>query len=363
MQGLSLSYIYLIISHLINGRSADATVPSFVGETFFLHERGACMMIFHIFLSMAFFIGPLITGWITATGGWRWTVGFMGFALFGNLLAMVFFLRESAYVRNYTNNGPFEKRTYLQWLSVTLGYRREVNPLKVFYEIVRLVIYPPIMWVGLLIGVVSGATVMESVVSSLRLRSQPYFFNSGLVGTFQVAGFVGAMIGFFLGGRLIDYLAASFTRRNRGVREPEMRLPALLIPGFCGTVGMIIMGVCFQDSLAWIGSATGLALVGLCITCTNNIGVTYAVDSYLAFSGEVITVVFVIRNTISCLVALYSNAWATNVGYTNSFCTMAAIEGFFFLVGILIYFYGKRIRTFTARYGPVREMTRRVHHE
>ena len=344
-----------IISNFAAG-SADATVPAFVADVFFLHERGACMMIFHIGLSCAFFIGPIIAGWITVGGGWRWVVGFLGIALFANLIAMVFLLRESSYIRDYTNNGPFEKRTYSQWLGLSLGHRPEVNMFKDLISIVRLVVYPPLVWVGFLIGIVAGENVLQQLVCTTKFLRPPYSFSPGIIGTFQIAGFFGAMIGYFAGGRLIDYLAIVNTRRHNGVREPEMRLPALLIPGICGPIGAIIMGLCFNSNTHWIGPAFGLALIGVSITCVNNIGVTYAVDSYHSIAGEVITVVFVIRNTIGCLLALFSGTWVTNVGIEQTFGTVAAIVAFFFIVGFFVYYFGKRMRLFTATYGPLKDM-------
>ena len=74
------------------GGVSDATGPSFVGDVFYLHERGRSMMVFNICLSAALFIGPFFCSWITYAAGWRWTVGFLALAVFTNLLAMIFFL-------------------------------------------------------------------------------------------------------------------------------------------------------------------------------------------------------------------------------------------------------------------------------
>ena len=48
----------------------------------------------------------------------------------------------------------------------------------------------------------------------------------------------------------------------------------------------------------WIAPAIETVLLGMTITTVNNICVTYAIDSYLEVSGEVVTIVFVIRKTI-----------------------------------------------------------------
>ena len=146
------------------------------------------------------------------------------------------------------------------------------------------------------------------------------------------------------------------TRRNHGVRELEMRLPAFLVPGFCGPADMVIAGVCFHFVTHWIGPAIGSALVGLAVACANNVAVTYIVDSYLFVSGEVITVVFVIRYTISCSFALYGNTWAKNMGIAQSFGCKAGIEVFMLSTCIIFYYVGKRIQHFTSTYVPMKDL-------
>ena len=338
--------------------SADAAVPAFVGDVFFLYERGRYMMVFHIFLSAAFFLGPLITGWIVASGGWRWAIGFVGIAVWVDLLLIFFLFRETTYDRDCSRSGPFPQRSRRQWLGLNLGYRREVNPFHILYRIVRLAAYPPVLWAAFHVGVVSGATVTLQLGSASILVRPPYKFAPGDVGSFQVSGFIGALVGFFLGGRLIDYIAAVSTRRNRGVWESEMRLIALFFPGICGPSAMLIAGLCFRYKTPWIAPAVGNALLGLTITCVNNICVTYAVDSYLPVAGEVVTIVFVIRNTISCILSVYSITWIKNVGVAQSLATMGAIMFGFAVSSIVVYYYGKRLRQLTTRYGVLKELAK-----
>ena len=314
------------------------------------------MMVFHIFLSAAFFLGPLFTGWIVAAGGWQWAIGFVAIAVFVDLLLIFFLFRETSYNRDHSRSGPFPQRHYRQWLGLNLGYSREVNPFQVLYRIVSLAAYPPVLWAGFYIGVVSGATVTLQLASARLLVAPPYYFAPGEVGSFQVSGFVGASFGFFLGGRTIDYIAAVSTRRNHGHWEPEMRLIALFFPGICGPSAMLIAGLCFRHKTAWIAPATGNALLGLTITCVNNICVTYAVDSYLPVSGEVVTIVFVIRNTISCILAVYSTTWIKNSGVAQSLGTLGAIMFGFAISSIFVYYFGKQLRRSTTRYGVLKEV-------
>jgi MFS family permease len=48
------------------------------------------------------------------------------------------------------------------------------------------------------------------------------------IGFQNFAILVGALIGLFTAGPLSDYVSARSTRRNKGIREPEMRLPAMI---------------------------------------------------------------------------------------------------------------------------------------
>ena len=78
------------------------------------------------------------------------------------------------------------------------------------------------------------------------LPLEPYLFDPGEVGSFQIAGFVGALAGFWLGGKLIDHIATTSANRNNRVWKPEMRLKALIIPTLTGPAAMLVGGLCFR---------------------------------------------------------------------------------------------------------------------
>ena len=82
-----------LISNFFSG-SADVAVPAFVGDMFFLYESGRYMMVYNIFLSTTFLLGPFTASRTIVAGGWRWMIGFLGTANFVDLLLTFFFLRE-----------------------------------------------------------------------------------------------------------------------------------------------------------------------------------------------------------------------------------------------------------------------------
>jgi hypothetical protein len=73
----------------------------------------------------------------------------------------------------------------------------------------------------------------------------------------------------------------------------------------------------------------------------------------LWFAGEALVIVFVVRNVTSCLIPLYAYNWILRVGVADAFGEMAAIEYFIILFSVTFIIYGKRVRRWTARFGPM----------
>lgn len=158
------SFNSLLAARILSGfaaAAADATVPSLVADLFFVHQRGQCMMIFHLALSCGFFLGPLICAWIVQESDWQWTCKFLAIGA-GAVFAIGFFtIRETTYLLERSEHHEPEesfppKRSPLAWLSVSLGYNPKGSFFKTIYNTVVLALYPPISWVGITVGVFVG---------------------------------------------------------------------------------------------------------------------------------------------------------------------------------------------------------------
>jgi MFS family permease len=66
-----------------------------------------------------------------------------------------------------------------------------------------------------------------NLTQSQNFAAAPYHFNPQTIGFMNFAILIGAMIGLVTAGPMSDWISAHATKRNRGVREPEMRLPAM----------------------------------------------------------------------------------------------------------------------------------------
>lgn len=192
----------------------------------------------------------------------------------------------------------------------------------------------------------------------------------------STAGFVGAVISFFIGGKLIDFVATRMTARQGGHAEPEYRLPAMIFPAIIGPMGVLTYGLVIANKKSYWGAAVGFAMLGFGLTAASNVVVTYAVDAYrpvslsirftrsmltvlhLQISGEVLVIVFVVRNVMACILSLYIADWIKVEGVKKAFGEMVAIQYAILSLSVVLYFFGKRIRAFTGRFGPMKKVLR-----
>ena len=85
-----------------------------------------------------------------------------------------------------------------------------------------------------------------------QLFSQPpYNFDVLHIGYTNFACFVGTLVGLATAGPLSDWIAHRSTQRNGGIREPEMRLPALVPFVLLAVIGQVISAVGAQKQWTW----------------------------------------------------------------------------------------------------------------
>ena len=158
------SYGSLLASRLIGGfcsAAADATVPAVVADLFYFHERGHCMMMFHTAISAGVFLGPLINAYLVQYAGWRWMCGFMAIAASATFLVGLFSIHETAYSRDKVvlelpESAYPSKRNFVSRLSFTKGYDPDASFFGWLGNTLVLLAYPPVVFVGLTIGVFVG---------------------------------------------------------------------------------------------------------------------------------------------------------------------------------------------------------------
>ncbi len=81
--------------------------------------------------------------------------------------------------------------------------------------------------------------------------AEPYNFDVLQIGFTNFACAVGALVGLATAGPLSDWVADRSTRKNNGIREPEMRLPAMIPFVILAIIGEVITAVGAQNQWRW----------------------------------------------------------------------------------------------------------------
>ncbi|RMZ82503.1 hypothetical protein DV737_g1993, partial [Chaetothyriales sp. CBS 132003] len=266
----------LIGSSLVSGLGgaiSETLVQITIADLFFVHQH-ATMNGFYLFSTVTgAFLGPVASGYVVVSQGWRWIwwwcVIFLGITL---LLISVFF-EESKYIllivggRTETGRGESRKdsashstgqddkkpdltlttersltvldpniklKSYRQRLALIT--KTDASVIHHLYQpIVVLFSFPAVTYTALTFGSTLAWFAIMTSVQATYLILPPYNFTAVSIGLMNLPPFIGSCLGFFVGGIMSDRSILWLARRNRGIYEPEMRLwlalpSALLLP-------------------------------------------------------------------------------------------------------------------------------------
>jgi hypothetical protein len=218
------------------------------------------------------------------------------------------------------------------------------TPVKVFFN-------PIILWAGLMLAGPADLVLFFNITESVIFAAPPYLFSPENVGYTNFAFVVGALLGLASAGPFSDWVAARATRKNNGIREPEMRLPALWFFMFITILSVILGGIGYQRHWGWGHIVVwGYGFAGFGVTTVPTISITYAIDCYKPISGEIMVVATVIKNFIGFSYSywLFSVAHTSKDGWiTPAMVVFACTVGPALFAFPLYYGLGKKIRTWT----------------
>lgn len=90
-----------------------------------------------------------------------------------------------------------------------------------------------------------------NLTQSQAFTAPPYNYTPQTVGFFNFAVVVGEMLGLITAGPLIDWISMRATRLNNGMREPEMRLPAIIPYTLIMILGNFVVAFGYQYHWDW----------------------------------------------------------------------------------------------------------------
>lgn len=115
------------------------------------------------------------------------------------------------------------------------------------------------LWSALVESVTIGFLVAVSSNVGTAFETA-YNFEPWQIGLCFIAAVIGSLAGIPAGGQLGDAVADYFTGRNGGIREPEMRLPAMMPSLITTPLGLVLYGVGIEHKLHWMCPTIGLGL-------------------------------------------------------------------------------------------------------
>ncbi|KAL1615290.1 hypothetical protein SLS54_009069, partial [Diplodia seriata] len=291
-------YNTLLAGRLIQGfgtTAFESLSVAMLGDMYFVHERGVRTGIMVLCLTCMSSLVAIIGGPITSRLGWRYMfIVHLPFAIIGALA--VFFLvpetqfrcrdREGrlpahspdAYTgseqRPYKSEGNVERiesvsvatipqKSYLQNLALYNGSFTDESPVKLAVAPLAVLLNPAVFWTILDAGIIVAFYVSLSYVLAQIWSVPPYNLTPEGNGYFYVGGLIGGLIGGIGSGKLCDSTSRTFARWNRGVYEPEFRIPAQALAALLLGVGYFV----FMWDMRHPTSGGGYYLGAFCHGC------------------------------------------------------------------------------------------------
>lgn len=213
----------------------------------------------------------------------------------------------------------------------------------------HLAAYPIVIFGSCCLGFGANCLLVLNLLESPGFSASPYFFSPSAVGFVNFALMGGGIFGLLTAGPFSDWVSMKLTIRNNGIREPEMRLPALVPFCIIGFIGLLVAGLGWQNKWQWpVIVVIGFGFSGVLVMAIPTIGLTYAIDSYKPVAGQITVVGTVVKNTFGFGMTYYINDMAEQHGYLVPVMLLAALGvGIPVVGGCLLWFWGKTCRRIT----------------
>lgn len=253
----------------LGGAICETVVQVTIADVFFVHQHATMNSWYLLLTSIGAFLGPVASGYVADGQGWRWMWWWCVIFIGLQLLASIFFYEESKFVPkrqmvttisteqvkgaesviipegNVTDiriDSSIPRKTYTQRMALITKTDAPMFR-HVYQPFIILVTFPAVTYAAITFGAVLSCFAIVITVQAIYLPEEPYNFSPSGVGLMNLPPFIGAGIGFFVGGWLNDKSIMVLAKRNQGIYEPEQRLWMALPISLTIPVGLLVFGI------------------------------------------------------------------------------------------------------------------------
>lgn len=216
----------------------------------------------------------------------------------------------------------------------------------------ELLLFPNVIWALLINGITLGTNIAIGTTYGAIVQGPPYNWPNNNTSYANIGQIVAALVAVPLLGRGSDWLIKHIAKRNGGMHEPEVRLLPLIIPIIIGTFTVVLygQGAAHPDQYHWFVYVWAIAAYYFAFVGANIAAITYLLDSYPARTGPLLVIICAFRGILSFGTSYGTAPFIANYGYDVAFGTFGGLTAAMGLLGIPIYFWGKKIRQVTGRF-------------
>ncbi|MCJ1244824.1 hypothetical protein MMC30_002025 [Trapelia coarctata] len=400
------SYMGASILHGVAAGPGETLQPAIVADVMFLHDRGAYNTLYFVMYFGGVMTGPIISGLMGEYVGWRnfwWLYVAMNAFIF---LACIFGFPETKWHRKHPDElqtkgvvpasppskQPSEEKLEVDNIEREIGdksaeksniasimphisetalaprdpflgkgkpskqqfqlFQPNAHPFKTIIQDLwipwKLFAFPIVEFASFVVSFSPSSFLTLNLTQAQVFGAPPYNFSSTAIGYTNFAILAGAGIGLATAGPLSDWVSMRATRKNKGIREPEMRLPTMIPYVLIMILGNFIVAFGYQNSWDWrIIVIIGYTCAGIQVAALPAIASTYAVDSYKPVAGSIFVSVTVNKNVWGYGFSKFITPWTIQSGYVPPIMTNMCLITLFCSLGILFWYYGKTFREWT----------------
>ncbi|OAL54671.1 MFS general substrate transporter [Pyrenochaeta sp. DS3sAY3a] len=342
------------------GGSACLTIGTgVIADLFVVSQRGRAVAAYSMGIMFGPILGPICGGFIAQRAGWRWDKGVVLIIAVLLTTSMFIFLRETNHLV-LLNRKTERLRTELQRPELQNVMNASKAPAALTPKAIllngmtrpvkMLATQPIVLLCSLYVAFLFGLLFLLFTTLT-PVFIQAYGWSPEMTGLAYLGIGVGNFMGITFVAKTSDATIIKLTKRNKGVYEPEMRLPLCVFFGFLIPISLFWHGWCAHYKVHWIVTIISLTPFGLGLMGIFAPLQTYMIDSFPQYAASAIAGMTCMRSLFGALLPLAGPSMYKTLGLGWGDSLLGFIAVAFIPIPALLFKYGKTVReTYPIRF-------------